>query len=231
MTSKSKIDQMKKLTTLFIIIFTCFVADLVQAQLNSVGIIGGYANTGANKYENLHPKYEPEANFVAGLQTSFQLSKKWFLDAEILYRQNGFRIPFVGVNEESDANFSYLAFPLRTSYKIGNKIQGFISVGLTPALLLDAHQVSPLIGLGEEELIGTSIKIDLKDHTRNFDLSGLVAIGGRYNFGKWALSLEGRYNRSFLDFEQSPIKSDYKFYHRSWQVLLGVHYILGKSKK
>ncbi|OJJ17868.1 hypothetical protein BKI52_28840 [marine bacterium AO1-C] len=217
---------MNKRIQFLIILWFSLATFSAQAQLHSIGVTGGYANTTVILQDRVGNEINSEANFVAGLQTSLRLTPHWFLELDLLYTQNGYRTSFFSLGE-FDLDYNYLSVPLKISYRFGNKIQGFINLGVTQSILLNAKAIGPLFGPADE-LVDPNATFDLKPSTRNFDLSGMAGIGARYNFSRWAISLEGRFNRSFTNFDKLT-GSNVEAFHQSLQVLLGVHYLLGKK--
>jgi len=218
---------MKK-TTRFIIIFLSLYAYAFtsSAQLHSIGLAGGYANTTVNLEDAITNEANSESNFLFGVQVDFKLTQNWFLGLDLLYQKRGYRDPLFSVRE-FDFNYTYIAAPFRVSYRVGDKVQGFVSAGFTQAFLLEANAVGPLIGPADE-LIDPAATFDLKEFTKNYDLAGMIGVGGRLNLRKLSLSLEGRYNQSFTNLEKES-RSRLKAFHQSWQMLLGVHYLLGNK--
>lgn len=217
---------MNKITFLLIITLMFFLVSVTQAQLNSIGIIGGYAKTNLiHGYLRLG-ETDAENNYVTGAQASFRLHKKWFLETELLYRQDGFSISYIddiwGLQNKYTFVYEYLALPLKTSYRVGNQLQVFGSLGITPAMLLNSRRHSS--NLWEDDVL---LQVDGTDATPKIDLSGLVALGIRYQAGNWGIQLEGRFNRGLTNVRFSEIFSNQvDSYHQSWNLLLGISYVL-----
>ncbi|HAS46222.1 MAG TPA: hypothetical protein DCS93_37420 [Microscillaceae bacterium] len=202
-----------------------------QAQVHSVGVVGGPSRSLINIKDGVGLPVNPQQNLVAGIQASILLDKNWFLEPELLYRQNGYLVPRGG-GVETEVNFGYIALPVKVALRVGNKLQGFASVGLAPAFLLEAQAIGllngPLFGpIDNPNAVRKTY--DIRVYTRSFDLSGLASIGLRYHFDSFAISLEGRYNYSFTGFDEViHYYAERQAFHKSWQMLLGVHYVLGE---
>ncbi|MFD1550659.1 porin family protein [Putridiphycobacter roseus] len=150
-------------------------------QNHFVGLKGGIGTT------NINPSFlsdtENRIGFNYGLTYDYQLNKKFNIGVEFLYFQKGFSNEIIFTDALGKPTFSssiktnldYFAMPLKGGFLFGNKITGFVNLGIIPALLLEAKSIIPATeGLTEES---TSYDID---YIRKVELGGLIEVGANY---------------------------------------------------
>lgn len=108
------------------------------------------------------------------------------MDIDILYFQKGYTNNIIfteitgnptGENATTVFNYDYLSFPIKGGFFIGDKISGFVNLGLVPSLLIDAKTIEPAIeGFIDEKTF------DITKKATKFDFGGMIDIGGSYKF-------------------------------------------------
>jgi hypothetical protein len=200
-----------------------------QNQL--IGLKGGVSFTNVFS-EDFLSENDFRNGFMTGLTYEHKLKNKFSIELEISYFQKGFRndIIFTDVNgsptgekHTSVFNYDYLSLPIKGGYSIGNKISGFINLGIVPSFLVNARAEIPAIGTLPEE------KVNITDRVTSFDFGGLAEIGLSYKLQEQFLIFTSvSYQQSFLSITNDDYFKESKAMHYGMTIAIGVKYALKK---
>jgi hypothetical protein len=165
------------------------IAFCSNAQRQYVGIKGGGAWSNV-KGSDLFAGAEGRRGIGAGVSFDYFLKEHLSVGAELLYQERGMTAyePMMNslgaYSQEQYAikfRYDYACLPIKVTYTLGDKVQGFGSVGVVPGFLLSATTVAPVFlndkHTGDETLVAT-------DYVRKFDCAGLVEAGLGYKYKK-----------------------------------------------
>lgn len=118
---------------------------------------------------------------MLGLNYQYQFKNKFQIGADVLYFQRKYSSEYSNVNsngilieELSEYSYNYISFPIKAGYSMGDKLSGFLNIGLVPYLFLDAEKlVTPSQGPKERT-------DDVIYSEQDLDLALLVEIGASY---------------------------------------------------
>lgn len=170
---------MKKYLSLILIILS--ISAFSQKQ--SLGIKGGI---GFSKISKLSfDAIGFRTSFIGGVSYEYSLKNSILLGAELLYMQKGDsqEVTFVfengGGEGDLQVHVNYLSIPIKAGYSFGGKVSFFTNVGLVPSVLIDSYSKfkDPDTILPNADASG---KVDSKEFTSNFELSGLAEVGIDY---------------------------------------------------
>ncbi len=217
---------MRKLITVLILISTI----PVLGQNHILGLRSGISTTNVNS-SNYITGDNDRIGFVGGLTYEYQLNNRFNIGLGLLYSQKGFTNDMIFTDEfgiptgekvEFIYDFDYLSLPFKGGILIGDKVSGFVNIGLVPSLLINAKTIQPTIeGFVEEETI------DLIDYVTKFDFGGLVEIGGSYKFNNgFSIFTSFAYQQSFTSITNENYFSEGKAYHYGMTLSIGLKYKL-----
>lgn len=198
----------------------------VFGQSHFVGFRGGANWTKVNS-SNLANNADYRNGFSGGLTYEYLLNKRIKLGIDLLYAQKGFTndIIFTDVNglptgerATTAFNYDYLSLPIKGGFVFGEKVSGFVNLGLVPSLLLGAKVIEPAIdGIMEEKTH------NMTGVTSTFDLGGMVEIGAAYKFQeKYILFTAFDFQHSFTTI------NGFNGWHYGMTFSLGLKYALKK---
>jgi len=174
---------MRKLSILFFVVF----ALSAFSQNHYLGVKAGFGLTNVSEPNIFAEEVKMQAAFMGGLSYEYLIKKHLLLGADLMYRQNGYSYKISITNSEGMVegtgrlhnHTNYVSLPLKAGYLFGDRFSGFVNVGLVPAIILDAYYKlsDPNHVVNNPEDIR---KISYKEYTNNFELSGLLEIGGNY---------------------------------------------------
>lgn len=168
---------MKKLPlSLLIIIFS---VTPVFSQF-SFGFKAGLNVANAKSIGSNDNKIKP--GLYAGILAEVGISKKFFVNPEILYSVKGFKFPATNVNSNGTLSLNYFSVPVMGGYKINDQIN--ILLGPEFNFLTKANSVFD----GSDH--------DVTHSFRKFDMA--IDLGSSYIF-KIGLGIEIRYSYGFKD--------------------------------
>lgn len=89
----------------------------------------------------------PVQSFSFGIFIHQQLSSRWFLSADALYKTSGFRVeldmPQTKNDDYGDFFFNYISLPLLFNLKVGEHVSAYAGVGGYVSYLLNVYIVKP----------------------------------------------------------------------------------------
>ena len=216
---------MRKIITVLIIVFSI----PVFGQNHVIGLMSGMNWTNVNS-SNFITNNENRTGFNGGLTYEYKLNNKYSLGMDLLYFQKGFASDIIFRDDTGNPtgekatlvfNYDYLSFPIKGGFFIGNKISGFISLGLVPSILINAKTTEPKI----EGFINEKTT-DVTDRVTKFDFGGLLEIGTNYKFGdKFLIFTSFAYQQSFTTITNADYFSDSKIKHYGMTISIGLKYI------
>ena len=161
----------------------------------------------------------------------YQLKKHFTIGVDLLYSQKGFTNDIIFTDENgnpigekgrSDFNYDYLSFPLKGGFIIGNRISGFVNLGIVPSFLIDAKTIVPTFDGNET--------FDVTDIVTKFDFGGLIEIGGNCKFNhRLFLFTSFTYQHSFTTLTNSDYFADDKIKLYGMTLSIGLKYALKKE--
>ena len=223
---------MKKIFLLFLIL----TAITVNGQNHFLGVKSGV------NYTNITAKdFIDDRNFRTGLNIGitydYFFKRHFSIGADVVYNQRGFRTDLIfmeaggnptGQKEIIKDNYDYLTVPLKVGYNYGTTFYGFVNIGLTPSLLLDAKTIVPAFILPETVFPGEIYNV--KNRVNQFDIGGFFEIGAGYKFQDRLLGfLSFSYQHSLTTFTNADYFANAKAKHYGMTVNLGLKYALTRK--
>ena len=222
---------MRKTITFLILLFTI----PVFGQNHFIGLKGGINWTNVIS-DNFLSNNDYRNGFVGGLTYEYDFKKKFHIGLDLVYSQKGFTNDIIFTDEygnptgekaTSEFNYDYLSFPIKGGLVLGNRISGFINLGLVPSLLIEAKTIEPAI----KGITGKKT-YDVTDKVTKFDFGGLIEIGGSYKFKeRFFLFTSFAYQQSFTTITNEDYFSNGKAKHYGMTLSIGLKYALKKNKR
>lgn len=186
---------MKKLLAILLLLST----SPIFSQNHLIGLQSGVSWINVNSSEN-NDLYKARLGAMFGFNYQYQFKNKLQLGVDVLYAQkrqvvkgqythNSFPPNQRGfiynpnptrqdgdiVQYKQDEQYNYLSMPLKLGYSIGNKLRGFMNVGLVPSLILSSKYTYTENGGPRTEtfVVGTYSEESL-------DIAGIVELGSSY---------------------------------------------------
>lgn len=220
---------------LFIFAITTLKA---AAQNHVIGVKAG-ANWSDITSNNFFSQTDYRAGVTAGLTYEYILTRRFSVGADLIYDQRGFThditvfgslgIPFPEKGTIK-YNYNYLSLPLKAGLNIGNKLYGFMNIGVVPSLLVKARATMPIFNANGERT--GSETFDATSIARKFDFAGLAEIGAGYKIGsRIRLYASFAYQRSFTTITNSEYFPGSKIKHYGMALALGLKYTLPKHNR
>lgn len=170
--------------------------------------------------------------FSGGITYEYRLKKYFLFEADLVYSQSGFENDIMIVDENGQPvygtgrlvfQFDYVSLPVKAGFIIGNKISGFIFLGIVPSINVSANVIPP----------DESITFDVSDRITKFDLAGIIELGANFTLvNRLLLFTTLSYQRSITSFSNSEFFGDgvdARLYNITLSV--GLKYALGKGEK
>jgi hypothetical protein len=95
---------------------------LISTCANSQIKLGLKAGTNFCFITGLNNDYKPRVGINAGVLVKGNISKKIFIQPEILYSIKGYQFPATGFNSEGFTNLNYICIPFMAGYSITDKL-------------------------------------------------------------------------------------------------------------
>ena len=158
----------------------------VAGQNHLIGVKGGVNSTNITS-SNFLSQNDSRTGLTAGLTYEFLIKKHFSIGADLIYNQRGFTNDIVftdnlgnptGEKYTTKFNYDYVSLPIKTGFKIGNKIFGFTNIGVIPSLLVDAKTILPTFNT-DGNVTGNET-FDVTSRVTKFDFASLAEIGGGY---------------------------------------------------
>ncbi len=233
--ARDRYGQLKQTTMrkIIITILTIVFSIPVFGQNHFFGLKGGMSWTNVNS-TNFISNNDNRTGFNGGLTYEYHLNTKFNLGMDLLYVQKGFTNDIVftddtgnptGEKATSEFNYDYLSFPIKGGLVIGDRISGFINLGLVPSVLIDAKTIEPAI-----EGIMDKTTYDVTDKVTGFDLGGLIEIGGNYKLKeRFLIFTSVAFQHSFTGITNENYFSNGKARHYGMTLSIGLKYALKKE--
>jgi len=202
-------------------------------QTHFLGIKGGINWSNVDTDVSIYSNRDNRIGFSGGLTYEYHFKKPYFVaGADLLYAQKGFRIEKyfpnegenVGGNLEIINNYNYLSLPLKGGVVIGEKITGFVMLGLVPSRVIKAESILSLqFSDGRKDEINT----DIIDKVTKIDFAGLAEIGGSILIGGRLFIITSLvYQRSFTTITNSNYIPNNEVRHYNTTLSIGLKYAL-----
>lgn len=172
---------------------------------------------------------------LGGLTYEYQFNEHFSLGVDFNYDQRGYRSDFIFIDNSGNPtgekttmhdNYDYLSLPLKAGYHIGDKRYLFANIGVSPAILVNAKIISPLIIDGN-----VTDEMTLNNYSRatKIDLSGLIELGGGFKLKDrtWLYS-SFSYQHSFTTITNSEYFAGSVQKHYGIALSVGIKYTLTK---
>lgn len=199
-------------------------------QNHFLGLKGGISWTNINS-DNFLNDNKYRTGFSSGLTYNYRFAENFNIGAELLYDQKGFKNEIVFTDEEgnqigekgvSEFKYNYISFPIKVGFILGNRIAGFINLGIVPSFLINAETIIPT---PDDNII-----IDNTDDVTKFDFAGLFEIGGTYKFNDRFLLLASiDYQGSFTTISNRDLFPNSNLKHYGMTLSFGLKYALQKN--
>ncbi len=208
----------------------------VAGQNHFIGVKGGASRTNitSSNFVNQHD-YRP--GFTAGLTYEYLLKRHFTVGADLIHTQRGFTNDIVftdkagnptGEKHTSKFNYDYTALPVKAGLNVGSTLYGFANMGVIPSLLGNARTTTPTI-ITDGKVTGNET-FDVTSRVSEFDLAGLVEIGGGYKIrNRYWVFAAAEYQRSFTTITNSTYFADSKIRHNGMALTMGLKCALTKE--
>ena len=207
----------------------------VFGQVQLIGIQGGVNMTNQSS-PNIFKDSKFRTGIIGGLNYEFIFKSKYSLGADLLYSQKGFNDKMIFVDDNGNPTgitsdlkyyYDYLSLPLKIGYSSGDKLKGFVKIGICPSVLLKAEMTTPKVN-NNGNYIGNETT-DATNNASKLDLGGLIELGAGYGLNNTLdLFSSITYNHSLTTFSNS--KNDYfsdaKMRHYGFSLAMGIKYKL-----
>lgn len=216
---------MKYLITVSIVLFSVVVYGQKQYFGLKSGI--GFTNLFIDGDGSLN---DFRIGFNGGLTYEYQFKSNLQIEVDFVYAQKGAKEDVIFTDQYGQPtaestihyNYDYLSLPIKGGYSFGNKLEGFINLGIVPSLLINAQLRIPGLNVSEDGAI------DIKDDVQKIDLSGLVEIGGNYILkDRLLLFTSFAYQHSFTQLTAENYLSNSDVRHYGMILSLGVKFGIG----
>lgn len=147
-----------------------------------------------------------------------------------MYSQRGFANSFsytdnsgnsITDNEITKFNYDYVSLPLKAGLNFGSKVYNFASIGMVPSWLVNAKTTGPKFD-ANGKLTGSETT-DVTSRVSEFDLAGLVEIGGGYKIqNKYWLFTSATYQHSFTTITNADYFANNKIRHNGLTLAVGL---------
>lgn len=207
---------MKKLGVLSVFIFLAFY-NMGYAQLYIGGKIGynGAKTVSAQSIENILPTIRMHHGVTGGAILGYTFNEFFDLQGELNITQKGFVIKEstgfdlfnlpIEVGLDYRNRFTYLELPILAKGKIGNdKVKGYLAIGPQIGYMIKGRSKAIANVLLPVQIFDRSLNLDGLGF-KQFEFSGVAALGAEFNVGIGRLFVEGRYTHGFTDYYKIPI--------------------------
>lgn len=217
MTNKNKM-LIRKIIIILILIST----NPVFGQNHHIGLKGGCNLTNEYLNNDIRDKRN-RTGFNCGLTYEYQINNRFNFGLDLLYFQKGFEInQNLTKKEYNSFNYDYLSIPVKGGFFIGDKVSGFVNIGIVPSILINAKVTGPSLFYHEEKK-----SLDFTDKVTKFDFGGLIEIGGNCKLGdKLLIFLSLSYQHSLTTVTNTYYVSNFKVKHYGITLSGGLKYIL-----
>lgn len=216
---------MKKLITILLIV--CSTPTI--GQKHYIGLSGGVSRTQVSFDESAFDTGF-RTGIVGGLKYERTVNNDFFIGLDFLYSQRGFTRDFIltartgqviGVSA-APHDFNYLSLPIKAGVTVGERLSGFVSLGVVPSILIEAKYTIPGVdGFYQEETYS------LIEEVPRFDLGGMFEVGGNYKLNERLLLFTSLwYLQSFTNISSDNYFTDRTSRHYGISLSVGLKYAL-----
>ncbi len=230
---------------LFTVCSMLFLTTFIYTQNQFVGIRSGVNLTDVRVNENLTGDYYVKPGLLVGGSYQFVFTNQLNLGVDLLYAQRGFLTDLLATySVEGDSlplnviykrelrhHYNYFNVPLKIGYSMGNKWKGFATIGICPAFLINAKEITPFFEQSSTEPFGAAVIYETKK-VKAFDLSAQVELGGSVSLkeDKYRLFTSIGFQTGLLGFSKSGYNVGYDYVHFGYNITAGLNYAIQKKQ-
>ena len=204
----------------------------VSGQKHFVGLKGGLNLTKVFG-KNFEAEIFSKNGLVTGLTYQYDFNDNFHLGMDFIFSQKGFKSDIIFINEDGNAIgngepssfiYNYIAFPVKGGFSFGNKLRGFVNIGIFPAFLIKAKTEIPT---GEN---GEPITLDYDDFATKNDFGGLMETGVTYKItNRFLLYVSLEYQQSLISITNDKYLPGAELKSYGVSASLGVKYSITKN--
>jgi hypothetical protein len=221
----NRTGAMKTISTAILL----FIALNSNAQKQLIGIKAGAVQANVQS-SGVFEDADRRLGIELGLTFDYFLTKHISLGVELLYQERGMTEYVSAMNNSGFASgelypikfrYDYVCLPIKASYVVGKKFQGFGSLGLVPGRLLSAKTIVPVFD-GDSKYMGDQ-KLVATEFVRKFDLAGMLEVGAGYEIKKrYRIYGAVAYQNSFTTITGSNYFPEMSIRHELFSGMVGV---------
>lgn len=188
----------------------------------------------SNVESDIYKNTESRKGFIGGLTYEYKINRSFNLGVDLLYAQRGFRNNTTLVDGSGNVvdensilkhDYNYFSIPIKGGFSIGEKIVGFVNIGLIPSFLINAQKTYPGI---EGVMFDTAF--DVTDDYPRYSFEGLLEIGAAYKFeNNFLIFTSFDYQHGFTSFTQNEFSNTFDMFHRGMSISVGLRYALKRQ--
>ncbi len=234
-TLNEKRIEMKKIIILLII--SVVVSFKLFSQTHNIRINTGYLFSNiAVSPNNIYNGRDGHNSLLYGIGYEYKIKKLLNPQISINYFKLGFDDKFTFTNDVGEKtkiipiphHFYYLSVLVGNRFEIGKTFKGYLNVGVSPSILLDAYFYYPQEIVS---ILNIDPQVNLKDNMNNFDMGIYSVVGAEYNFSRVSVFLEAFINRSLTTYTNDTYLKTFSIYNYYYSVNLGIAYKVYNNKK
>lgn len=211
------------------LVLLALTAITVNAQNHLIGMKGGV--NCSNISNSPRVDFNFKIGFAGGLTYDFLFKKYFSTGIDLIYEQDGASIHNITMYDterqphivDIQYDYAYIWLPVKIGFNYGNKLYGFLNIGITPSFLvkskeniiINEYQTSTVNGI---------------ESTSKFNISGFAEIGGGYKFNdRYFVFMSLLYHHSIFSHVRYGMIYDYlEMRHYGFTANVGVKYALTK---
>ena len=199
-------------------------------QQQSIDIRGGIVFSNKTSDDFLNDS-EFRKGFLTGFNYEYHFSNNYSIGLGFIFNQRGFSISSeftdvygdpTGGQSESEFNYSYLNIPIKGGYSIGNKLKGYVNLGLSPNILIKAEHVFPSYEVNN--MYFEKETYDVKNKVSDLSLSGLAELGACYKISDITLMTSIAYSHDITTFSNDDYFKNTNLRHIALSFSIGLKY-------
>jgi len=199
-------------------------------QEHSIDIRGGIVFSNKSSDEFLNDS-EFRKGFLTGFNYEYHFPNNYSIGLGFIFNQRGFSVSSeftdvygnpAGGQSEVKFNYSYLNIPIKGGYSIGNKLQGFFNIGLSPNILIEAKHVSPSYEVND--MYFEKETYNVKNKVSDLSLSGLAELGASYKIFDITLLTSIVYSHDITTFSNDDYFKNTNLRHIGLSFSIGLKY-------
>ncbi len=221
----------KKISILLVVLFLGNIE--LFSQNHSIRLHFGYLCSNIVTSDNIYTERVDNKDILFG--AGYEFHYKRVLSPQIIlnYSRIGFDDYYIFTDENGKEykrevwpyNFDYLTLLIGNKLQFGEKIKGYLSVGVSPSILIKAYFCYPQ---EVADMLKVERKYNLKDKMNDFDFGVYSSIGADYSFSRFSLFLEFFVDRSLTTYTNDNYMGNLKLYNYYYSANLGIIYKLIK---